>query len=79
MGVLGTYMINASEWNWQGKTAFFWAPMAALSAVWCYYRLPEFKNRTFYEIDILFEKRVSARDFKKAVVAANEEENLRAQ
>lgn len=28
-----------------GKTAFFWAPCAALSAVWCWYRLPELKVR----------------------------------
>ncbi len=70
-------MINPSAFNWQGKTAFFWAPFAAGGAVWCYYRLPEFKDRTFYEIDILFERQVSARKFKSTAVEINEEDALR--
>jgi SP family general alpha glucoside:H+ symporter-like MFS transporter len=43
--ILNAYMINPTAFGWQGKTAFFWAPCAALSAVWCWYRLPELKDR----------------------------------
>ncbi|KAI5919526.1 general substrate transporter [Camillea tinctor] len=41
--VLGPYMINPSEWNWQGRAAFFWCGGATLTAVWAYFRLPEAK------------------------------------
>jgi len=75
--ILNSYMINPSAFNWQGKTAFFWAPFATAGAVWCYYRLPEFKNKTYYEINILFERKVSARKFKTTVVETNEEDALR--
>jgi SP family general alpha glucoside:H+ symporter-like MFS transporter len=70
-------MINPSAFNWQGKTAFFWVPFAVAGAVWCYYRLPEFKHRSYYEIDILFERKISARKFKKTTVEANEEDTIR--
>ena len=36
--------------------------------VWKYFCLPEPKGRTYGELDILFEKKVSARKFAKAVV-----------
>lgn len=32
--------------------------------IWCWFRLPETKGRTFGEIDILFENKISARKFK---------------
>ena len=62
-GVLEPYMINPTEWNWKGKTGFFWAGTAALTTVWAYFRLPEAKGRTYEELDILFAKGVSARKF----------------
>ena len=41
--VLESYMINPTNWNWQGRTAFFWAGSASISLVWTYFRLPECK------------------------------------
>lgn len=41
--VLEPYMMNPTEWNWKGKTAFFWCGAAALTAVWTFFRLPECK------------------------------------
>ena len=70
-GILNGYMINPTAFDWKGKTGFFWAPCAALAAVWCYYRLPETKDRTYYELDILFEQRISARKFSSTYVDAN--------
>ena len=61
--VIEPYMMNPTEWNWKGKTAFFWAGFAALTTVWAYFRLPEAKGRTYEELDILFAKGVSARKF----------------
>ena len=31
--------------------------------MWCYFRLPDTKNRTYEELDLLFERKVSARKF----------------
>lgn len=36
--------------------------------IWCYFRLPETKDRAFGEIDLLFENRVSARKFSSTSV-----------
>ncbi len=36
--------------------------------MWCWFRLPESKDRTFGELDLLFENRVPARKFKKTKV-----------
>ncbi|KAI0413200.1 general substrate transporter [Xylaria grammica] len=71
--VLGPYMINPSEWNWQGKSGFFWAGLAALTAVWAFFRLPESKGRSYEELDLLFAQRASARRFKSTAVKVYEE------
>jgi SP family general alpha glucoside:H+ symporter-like MFS transporter len=63
-------MMNPTEWNWQGKTGFFWAGTAALTGVWAYFRLPEARGRTYEELDIMFANRVPARQFSKYEVDA---------
>jgi SP family general alpha glucoside:H+ symporter-like MFS transporter len=67
-GVITPYMLNPSAWRWRGKAGFFWAGLRFLYPVWTYFRLPEPKGRTYGELDILFEKKASARKFAKAVV-----------
>jgi len=39
-----------------------------LCIIWCYFRLPETKDRTFGEIDLLFEHKVPARKWKSTKV-----------
>ncbi|RAO72411.1 uncharacterized protein BHQ10_008423 [Talaromyces amestolkiae] len=56
-------MINPTYWNWKGKAGFFWAGLCFICLVWSYFRLPEPKGRTYAELDILFEQKVSARKF----------------
>jgi SP family general alpha glucoside:H+ symporter-like MFS transporter len=56
-------MINPTYWNWKGKAGFFWAGLCSICLVWSYFRLPEPKGRTYAELDILFEQKVSARKF----------------
>ncbi|KAK7433006.1 hypothetical protein QQZ08_000477 [Neonectria magnoliae] len=53
------------------KSGFFYGGAMAIGLVWAYFRLPETKNRTFAEINILFENNVAARDFKKKKVNLN--------
>lgn len=62
-GVLTPYMINPTAWNWQAKAGFFWGGLCLLSFVWAFFRLPETRNRTYTELDILFERKVGARKF----------------
>ncbi|RMZ76424.1 hypothetical protein DV737_g4811, partial [Chaetothyriales sp. CBS 132003] len=61
-------MLNPGKWNWGSKTGLFWAGVCFLCVVWCYFRLPETKDRTYNELTILFENRVSARKFKQTKV-----------
>ncbi|KAI5293911.1 hypothetical protein KEM52_005028 [Ascosphaera acerosa] len=61
--VIEQYMMSPQEWNWKGKTAFFWLAWALLTLLWAYFRLPETKGRTFGELDAMFEKRLPTRDF----------------
>ncbi|CCG22802.1 Mal31 maltose transporter [Candida orthopsilosis Co 90-125] len=67
VGILSSYMLNPTEWNWKAKTGFFWAGFAIFAAIWTWFELPETKNRTFAELDKLFEQGVPARKFKYTV------------
>ncbi|KAJ4147179.1 hypothetical protein LMH87_001720 [Akanthomyces muscarius] len=61
-------MLNPSAFNWGAKSGFFFAGTCGLCIIWTYFRLPEPKGRTFGELDVLFERRISARKFAAAVV-----------
>jgi len=70
----------AGGWGWGPLGAgFFYAGTNLLSLIWCWFRLPETKvshsipsfrhepdqkDRTFGEIDVLFEHKIPARKFK---------------
>jgi SP family general alpha glucoside:H+ symporter-like MFS transporter len=58
-------MLNPTAWNWRGKTCFLWAGTCSICFVWCWFRLPEPKGLTYLELDLLFEKRVPARSFRR--------------
>lgn len=62
--ILTTYMVNSTAWNWRGKTGFFWGAVNILLWFYCFFRLPEIKDRTFAEMDVLFETHVPARKFR---------------
>ncbi|KAF2184986.1 MFS alpha-glucoside transporter-like protein [Zopfia rhizophila CBS 207.26] len=66
--ILTFRMLNPGAWNWGAKSAFFWAGTGFLCLVWTYFRLPEPKGRTYGELDMLFEQRISARKFASTVV-----------
>jgi len=67
------YMLNASAANWRGKTGFFFGGISAIAVVWCYWRLPETKGRTFEELDYMFEARVPPRKFNHYKISEGEE------
>lgn len=68
IAIIMPYMLNPTAWNWRAKTGFFWAGFAFIAAIWCYLEMPETKNRTFSELDLLFEREVPARKFKTTSV-----------
>lgn len=57
------YVLDPNEGNWKGKSAFLPAGLLALCFIWGFLRLPECKGRTYEELDILFQKNISARKF----------------
>ena len=61
-------MINPTAFDWGAKAAFFWAGFCTISIVWTYFRLPEPKGKTYAELDVLFERKISARKFKSSSV-----------
>ncbi|KAJ4860662.1 sugar transporter domain-containing protein [Trichoderma breve] len=68
--VLEPYMINPTAWGWAGKTAYFWGGTSVLVTVWAFFRYPETFKRSYEELDILFERGISARKFRKYEVDA---------
>ncbi|KAK6910430.1 hypothetical protein I203_104462 [Kwoniella mangroviensis CBS 8507] len=76
-GVLMPYMLNPTKWNWAGKTGkFLWAGIGLICLIWAYFRLPELKDRSFLEADIMFTRGVPARKFKTYVIEANADEHV---
>jgi SP family general alpha glucoside:H+ symporter-like MFS transporter len=57
-----------------GKCGFVWGGTALFTLIVAYFCLPEMKNRSYREIDILFQRRTSARKFKTTHVGIEEDE-----
>ncbi|KAF2758419.1 sugar transporter [Pseudovirgaria hyperparasitica] len=72
--VIHPYMINPTEGNWKGKAGFFWCGTAALTALWAYFRLPELRGRSYEEADVMFHRKVSAREFASYKINVYEDE-----
>ncbi len=66
--VLTPYQLNPTAWNWGARTGLFWAGGCLISVIFAYFFVPETKDRTTAELDILFERKVSARKFSKTQV-----------
>ncbi|KAF9875232.1 MFS alpha-glucoside transporter [Colletotrichum karsti] len=67
---LNPRMLNdtADAWNWGAKAGMFYFGLCLIWAVWIFFFLPETKNRTFAELDYLFQKKISARKFATAPI-----------
>jgi MFS transporter, SP family, general alpha glucoside:H+ symporter len=59
------YMLSSDEANWRGRAGFLFGAISFVCYLWCFFRLPESRGRTFEELDILFERRVPLRQFKE--------------
>ncbi|KAH8690285.1 putative maltose permease [Talaromyces proteolyticus] len=61
-------ILNPTAWNLKGKGGFIWAGLCLLCFAWSLLRLPEPKGRTPAEIDVLFDRKISARHFASVPV-----------
>ena len=74
---LQPWLINPSALDLKGYAAFVWAPICVVGLTWTYFRLPEFKDRTFFELDVLFERKVNTRKFAKTMVEVGADDEIR--
>ena len=71
--IIMPYMLNPTAANLRGKAGFLFAGLSLICCVWSYFRLPETRNRTFDEIDIMFHKKIPARKFASFQIGAHNE------
>ncbi|KAJ4336574.1 hypothetical protein N0V87_005281 [Didymella glomerata] len=65
---LSSYMLNPDAANLRGKCGYVWAGTGFLCFALAYFYLPEMKGRSYREIDILFKRKVPARQWTKTEV-----------
>ncbi|KAL2212816.1 MFS maltose permease MalP [Sarocladium strictum] len=75
--VITPYMLNSEALNWGAKSGFFWAGICSCFLAWAFFRVPEPRSRTYGELDLLFENRVSPRKFSKMKVVVADQTVLR--
>ncbi|KAK4449698.1 alpha-glucosides permease MPH2 [Podospora aff. communis PSN243] len=71
---LATYMLNPTGVDLGGKCGYVWGATGFVCFVVAYFYLPEMKGRSYREIDILFKRKVPARQWKKTVLDLNDDE-----
>merc|ERR1711963_1216458 len=71
---LASYMLNPDEANLGGKCGYVWAGTGLFCFVLAYFYVPEMKDRSYREIDILFKRKVDARKWDKTIIDAQDDE-----
>lgn len=71
---LASQLLNTTGWDLAGKCGYVWGSTAVVCWIWAYFCLPEFKDRSYREIDIMFNRKISARKFKKTVIDVKDNE-----
>ena len=67
-------MLNPTGGNLGGKCGYVWGGTALFVTVMGYFFIPETKDRSYRELDILFKRRISARKFKETVISVQDDE-----
>ncbi|KAL1968082.1 hypothetical protein VTN77DRAFT_2212 [Rasamsonia byssochlamydoides] len=75
--VIGPYLLNPGAANAGAKIEFLYGGISVFSLTWCIFRLPETKGRTYEELDVMFERKVPARQFKTYVIENLDDEEAR--
>lgn len=69
-GQLNPRMLTSAEgsWGWGPKAGMFYFGLDVIWFIWVFFFLPETRNRSFAEIDYLFQKKTPARKFSTAPI-----------
>lgn len=57
-----------------GRCGYVWGATGFICLVTAYFELPEMKGRSYREIDIMFRRRIPARQFEKTTIKAEDDE-----
>ncbi|KAH8827480.1 maltose porter [Flagelloscypha sp. PMI_526] len=71
---LASYMLNPTGGNLGGKCGYVWGGTALFCWIVAYFCLPEMKDRSYREIDIMFRRRIPARKFKTTQISVDDDE-----
>lgn len=71
---LGSYMLNPTGGNLRGKCGYVWGATGFICFVIAFFFLPEMKGRSYREIDIMFKRRIPARQWKRTVIDVQDDE-----
>ncbi|KAL9531989.1 Alpha-glucosides permease [Sphaerulina musiva] len=71
---LASWMLNPTGANLGGRCGYVWGATGLFCLVVAYFELPEMKNRSYREIDIMFKRRIPARKWKKTPIDINDDE-----
>ena len=71
---LSSYMLNPTGGDLIGKSGYVWAGTAFVCFLLSWVYIPEMKNRSYREIDIMFKRHVPARHWKKTVIDREDDE-----
>ncbi|KAK8203605.1 hypothetical protein M8818_005255 [Zalaria obscura] len=71
---LSSYMLNPTGGDLGGKCGYVWAGTALATWVVAYFFLPEYKGRSYREIDILFKRHVPAPKWSKTIINVEDDE-----
>ncbi|CVL13650.1 related to transporter (major facilitator superfamily) [Fusarium proliferatum] len=72
--VITPYMLNPGAWAWGAKTGFFFAGTCFISLIFTLHCIPETKDRTYAELNVLFQRRTKAWKFIDETVILNAED-----
>ncbi|KAG7109795.1 Alpha-glucosides permease MPH3 like protein [Verticillium longisporum] len=71
---LGNWMLSSTGAHLGGKCGYVWAGTGFACFALAFFFLPEMKDRSYREIDILFKRKVPARKWKQTPIDINDDE-----
>jgi SP family general alpha glucoside:H+ symporter-like MFS transporter len=74
---LASRMLNPTRWDLAGRCGYVGGGTATAMWVPGYFFLPEHKGRSYREADILFRRKIGARQFRGTVIGVEENEYSR--
>lgn len=74
MQYINAYALNPLAWNLKGQTAFIWLGTAIGVIIVTWFFVPETKDRSYRELDVLYHRGVPPRHFKRTKVEATDDE-----